>query len=693
MNVGKSAVDYLNILTSDNDELSLEKLNPSSVANQIAGRYEITTQRIQDYSTDFVDAYEVLDTLDDKNNSKFYAIVFKKNMPFRLHEIIKLKKIKSPNIYSPIEYGVTQIGSSEEQFFVTILPKPTGQTLRSVISKGFRTDLNFAFQKLLPPIVQALGLLHQSDITHGFINPDNIIIDETGNVVLSECISEPCGLSQSVFFETIERAQCSHLGKSATSLPSDIYALGMTLFYCISGRDLTGVDPQEIIRQKLFQGTFHFLNAAHLLNGQLGDMIRGLAADQVSQRWGLTEIDGILQGRNYSMTDLTDLSYLSRAIIFNGKEYYSKKSLAYEMCLNWDLAKEFMKTDKIKKWLETNTSEEKYVEALEIFGNLTSSKSLSQKLISVEDEKLMKLLMILDPEGPIRFKNLIFFKDGIGPLLAHSMAFSHTETTQLLAAFLFLNVFNIYEVLASLYNMPSLNNSMTQIDRASEFLKKSEYGFGIERCLYDFNPTLVCQSPVVAKIFCIGLKDILEYLDSAELNFEDLVAKKTISCFLASRIVLMTEVKNKELDKFPLVQRSRAYQILGIFAQAQKHARIPNLSNLCATIMQSVRDVLDAALKSNSIKKAFFDKLATASRTGNILELQKMALNSNHINDDIDGYTEALRKGANIAREIFSFNNKNAINYDIRRKSLRIAVRFSYILCGFIALSIVMQSI
>jgi serine/threonine protein kinase len=681
------------IFSHDTDDLSIEKLNLSSVANQISGRYEISGSKIFEMGNEYVDAYNVVDLIDANNSSNLYAIAYKKNMPFRLSEIIKSKTYNSPNFISPIDYGITQLGSSEEQYFVVILNKPKGESLKNMVLKGFRMDANYAFNKFLPQALQAINTLHQSEIIHGFINPDNIFIDETGNVVLSECITELCGYSQPAFYETVDRAQCLPLGKSTGSTCIDFYALGMTLFYAVSGRDFTGSDVQEIIRQKLFQGTFHFLNAAHLLSGQIGDLIKGLVADQDGLRWGATEVDGILQGRNYSTSDLTDLTFLSRAVIFNGREHYSKRSLAYDLSVNWDLAREFIKTDKIKKWLETVTAEEKIVEAIELFGNSTSSKSLSQKLISLEDERLIKLLIILDPEGPVRFKNMVFYKESIGPILAHSMAFSHTESTQLLAAFIFLNIFSIYEVLANLFSNSKLTYGMTQINRASDFLKKSEYGFGIERCLYDLNPSLVCQSPVVSSIFCIGLNDILDFLNTAELNFEDLVAKKTISCFLASKIVLMTEVKNKELDKFPLVQRSRAYQILGIFAQAQKHAKITNLSNLCSTIMQSVRDVLDASLKSTSIKKVFFDKLAIASKTGNIMELQKIALNSRHINDDIDGYTDALRKGALIAREMFSFNNRSAINFDVRRKSLRIAVRFSYIICSFIILSIIMQSI
>ncbi len=689
----KTGQEYLESLMGDSEELSISILNQSAVANQLSGRYEILGEKNVDYSTEYCNAYNVVDLIDGNNSQNLYALVFNKTMPIRMHEIIKLKKMNMPSLITPLDFGIVPIGSNEVQHFVVIMRKPRGMSLKELQGKGIKFDFAFITQKFLPAVLPILNSIHQSQIYHGSLNSDNIYLDEAGNILIDQCVSELCGHSQYVFYETIDRAQCLPLGKCRGHAGIDYYALGMIIFFLISGRDFASSDAQEIIKQKLYQGTYHFLNAAFLLNGQLADLIRGLVSDQNDLRWGATEVDGFLQGRSYSITDLTDLTYFSRAVVFNGKEHYSKRSLVYDMSLNWDVAKEYIKQDKIKKWLENNTSEEKYVEALELFSNSTSGKSLSQKLISPDDERLIKLMIILDPEGPIRFKNFAFYKEGIGPVLAHSIGYSHAETTQILAALLYLNVFVIYEVLAQLYAKPNLSEYMVQINRCSEFLKKSEYGFGIERCLYDLNPTLICQSSIVSNQFCIGLKDILEFLNSASLNFEDLVAKKTISCFLASRIVLLTEIKNRELDKYPMVQRSRAYQILGIFAQAQKHAKISDLMNLCNTIMESVRDVLDAALKSGSIKKIFFEKLSVASRTGNIHELQKIALNSTHINDDIDGYTSALRRGAEIAREIFSLNNKNSINYEIKRKSLRLAVRFSYLICGFIVLSIILQSI
>jgi len=683
--------DYFDAFSRDMEDISSEKLNKSDVPNQIGQRYQITDVREIEYSSEYSDAYVVVDSLDEENKD-LYALVYNKSMPFRLSEIMKLTNSDMKNVITPMEYGVTKVGTSEEEFFVAILQKPKGKSLKVLIEEGFRFDKNNLINTYLPQLLGGIKRLHQQEITHGSINANNVFIDDE-QLVLADCISSITGANQEEFYETVDRAQCNTPGKFIASRATDFYSLGILIFHGMSGRDFRSTNSSELIRQKLYHGTFHYLNAAYLMNGQIGDLIRGLVADTDELRWGASEVDSVLQGGMPSLTSSADLSYLSRAITFNGKEHYSKKSLAYDLSQDWEGAKEFIKTEKIKRWLESSSSQEKYLEALSLIQNIYINKSISKNLISADDERLMKLLAIIDPDGPTRFKNLVFYKENLGPMLAHSLAYSNSETTQTLAAMMYVNSFAIYEILASSYSMPHLNTMIISINRCSEFLKKSEYGFGLERCLYDLNPTLVCQSPLVKKVFCIGLDDVLKYLDSADFEFEQLVAKKTVSCFLANKIVMMTEIKNQELNLYPLVQKSRAYQIMGIFAKAQKHSKISTLNNLSNIIMQSVRDVLDSALKSVTIREKFFIALEQSAKSGSIADLQNMALNSKFINDDIDGYTKALKRGAEISRDLFSYNNRKTIDFDIRRKSLRFAVRFSYVCCGLIILSIVLQSI
>jgi serine/threonine protein kinase len=685
--------ELLEDIYSDLNNLDRNKLGYSTTVNLIAGKYEILTNSpISSLTTEFVTAYDVQEISTNGtviNEDKYYAIVHHNNFPARLGEILILKKFNVDNFIYPVEYGVCPIGINETMHFVTILPKVIGKPIRKIIEAGVKLDQNFILNKILEPLLKVLKLLHQSGITHGSINPDNIYINENAEFTLGNCISEICGYSQSAFYETVSRAQALKYGKGNGSNSDDYYSLGMTVFYLLTGKDITNTDDLEIIRSKLYLGTYAFLNELSTLNGNMSDLIKGLVVDNAEIRWSYTDVESLLQRRSYNINNVVDKSFTSRAIVFNGREHYSRRSLAHDLTANWDLAKDFVKTDKIKKWLEASISEEKVLEAIETV-NLT--KILGNKLFSSDDEKLIKYIIILDPEGPIRIKNVAFHKDGIGPVLVFSINYGLTDTTKIIANALFIQMFSIYESLSTIFGKPEYHQHLIQLNRCSDFIKRTEMCFGLERCIYDLNPTLPCQSHVIKNEFCIGVEDILKYIEDHDIPFEELTNKKNISCFIASKLGIFSDIKQKELDEFPTIQKSRAYQFLGLLATAQKYTKTSKLPNITETLKNSVLEVLNIALKSNSVKKIFFDKLHNAAKSQDLIQFQKMASNPDFIRNDIKGYGDAIRRGAEIAMEIYGYNNRSSIDYDIRKKSLKLAIRFSYVLCSFIVVTIILQT-
>lgn len=675
-------------------DYSRSKLNISNVANQISARFDLNLGiPLKEYSNDFAEAFPVTDKNASQENAsqQYYALVYKKNMPNRIGDIITFKELNSKSVISPVDFGICPIGSVADERLVVVLPILKAKSINEIIKAGIKLDESFIKTKFIPGVLHALSKVHELGVFYGKLNLDNIFIDENGEVLLNECISDVPGYSQQELYETVDRAQCNSIAKGYGDPAIDFYALGMCVFVILSNKSFPHLEVNEMIREKLYQGTFHFLNAAYSLDGLLGDIIRGLVVDDQELRWNKSDVEEVLNGKQYNQA-VTNKSYLTRAIVFNGKEHYSKKSLAYDLYLNWEEAKEFIKLDKIKKWLDTTLTEKQTAEAIETMITISLSKNPVSNIISNADENLCKTILILDPYGPIRIKNISFKKGGFGPFLAQTIATSQTNVTQLLAAILFINTVSIFDVLADKLSDPAIRNNVNKLLKCNEYIKKSEFGFGVERCLYELNSTLPCQSHLLSKKICLALSDVLENINEENIKFEDLVSKKTLSCYIATKVSLAKEIRNKELDKFPIVQRSRAYQILGIFSLAQKQSRSLHLENICKIIQENIADVLDIALRSLTLKKKFFEKLCVASKTGNIVELERVALSSHYINEDAEGYSNALRKGAEIAKEIFSYNNKALINYEVRKKSLNFAVKITYSACGLAILMLVLQS-
>ena len=301
---------------------------------------------------------------------------------------------------------------------------------------------------------------------------------------------------------------------------------------------------------------------------------------------------------------------------------------------------------------------------------------------------LIKALIILDPYGPIRVKHLCFNIEGIGQLLCNSINHSQTNITQLLASLIFNNIFSLFDFLKITFPKVNKNKTLVTLDECSTYIKKGEFGFGLERCLYDLNPTLICQSHILQKKFCIDLTHLLDTLDKSEISFEDLVSKKTLSAFIGSRINLKKEIENNEIMSFPVLRKSRSYQLLGIFTVAQKLTPLNSLVNLAKTINNSIVDVLEVTLKSRKYKRLFFNQLNMAAESGCIKDLHQIAIKSPYLNEDSSGYASAIKRGATISAEIFSYGNRKLMEQKARRHSLGLAVKFSYIVCSILIILI-----
>lgn len=692
----KNQKDFFDNLYADISDLDKSKLGVSDQEGKL-GNFEITKTKIASLSNEFADAFEVTQSIaiaheEDSQPDEYYAMVYKKNLPVRIREIEVLHKLQINGHSSPVQYGVMPFGDNESLFFTCVFTKPKGKPLEDIVKAGIKLDETFILNKIVKPLIQILNLLHQNKIFYGSLNPKNIYIDKNGEICLAETLSTFSGFFQRTFYDTIERAQASLYGKGVGSELNDYYSLGMTIYFLLSGKDFSEIDDSEILRLKLHEGTYSWLNASYIMGGQIQDLVKGLVIDNPKQRWSYMDIDNLLNNRSYTVTNLIDKNYLSRAIIFNGKEFYSRKSLAHEMALNWDLAKSFLLTDKIKKWLEIGSSEEKFLEALEtVTLNSSSVKSLTQKLFNSDDERLMRALIALDPDAPIRFKNIAFNRDGLGTMLINSINKGQSDITHIVASCLFVNVFSVYEILSGVTGDTSYLRNLSKIQKCSDLLKKPDAGFGLERILYELNPTLVCQHAILEKDFCIGIKDIIDFLEYNSVSYDEITSKKSIVSFIASKLHLTVSHKIDALDRYQVLQKTKSYQTLYIFSLAQQSLKITKLPTLCYILRDAVKDTLSTILRSSRVKIRFFEKIDKAAERGSINELYKTAVATESIDNDIAGYSRALRRGAEISAELFNYSNREKMILDLKKKALRYAVRFSYLACGFTIITIILQ--
>jgi hypothetical protein len=264
----------------------------------------------------------------------------------------------------------------------------------------------------------------------------------------------------------------------------------------------------------------------------------------------------------------------------------------------------------------------------------------------------------------------------------------HAETTKFTVNFIFSGMSGLYEIISAILGDSKFTFYTVYLMKIGDILKRKEFGFGLERVLHELNPSLPCQSSLLMRKLAFGTHDVLSILETHHYNFDEISSKKNIIGYLAYKVGFSSDMKIRNLDSHTIIQKSKPYLFLLLMHLSQKNAKIAKLPRLCEITKNAIKDVLDMFLKNATIKKYFTDNLDIIAKTGSFQELMNTASNPDYLTRDATGYVLALRRGAEISKEIFSFTNMTFITRELRNKSLNYAIKISYSITLFVILFI-----
>lgn len=641
------------------------------------GRYRVDTATpLPDFDRKTAKAYAVADQTD--TTRQLLALVCKPGTVQRHRVIPLLKAVPHPNLMKLVAAGPVHIPSLSEERFVLVYERPKGEKLSALLART-TTPINESFirSQIITPIAAAIGHLGERDLSHGCINPDNIFYGDT--LVVGDCISEPCGYSQTFIYEPPERIQAMPAGKGEGTVSHDYYALGiMTLGILFGSNYLASLPREALILRMMSEGPYDALTRNRSISEIFSDFLHGTLALYTFDRWGAAEVKAWLDGKRSNSLYLPPPNEALRPLdFFDGQHYDTKRQVAHALYMNWDKMLPVLEGGQLLHWVQISLRTPELTDSFQKI--CKSAIDLAGRNEAQYAEQLMRLIASFDPVGPMRIGALSMHPDGLDTIIAELMANKSEKELQLYAKFIEYGMINFIidqqRKLRNYVQSSSVTTILQRLDKLRISIRYSGLGFGVERILYEMNPDLSCQSRLLAGQYVNTLEGILLRLDklaSSQSKDNDPIDRH-ISAYVASKLNIQHELKLPELSGIPTMASNRAIIALRLLAQAQQRANPGPLHGLTHWMAVRIFPALDS-IHSRTTRNSMKSQIIEAAQSGSLIALATLVINPDYATADANGFHRAKQIFAEHTLAIYNYRTgthieqqSNELGYAISR--------------------------
>lgn len=601
-------------------------------------------------------AYEAADT--HSPSRPVYALVLDNTIPYRHVALDEMNSLIMPFATDLLGSGTVQCSHLGEARMVVFLQRPQGQSAADIIKAQGRLHEHRVTDHVLQPIIQSLLAMREREtpISHGHINPNNFFLGD--EPTLGECYSAPCGSLNHYLYEPPERANVLPLARGEANEKSDAYALGVLAFELIYGLDkIRALSREDFNRITLEIGTYNLFASNREFSDMYQDFFRGVLTDNPNERWGLDQLQQWLSGKRFNMIAPSAPKEASRAFDFRGEHYFSRRLLAYMFQTHWRDTVKDIRSLRLDRWAEMSLHRPEMAErierALRIAGEASNERSVN--------DMMTRVLSILDPTGPIRLISFALRPDGIGPMLASLTQDNNPTDLNYLLTAIDTDVSNYWSELDP-FNKTGDQQVLWKLQRVRTFLKSRAFGFGLERVLYDLNPSLPCQSDLLRQYHVTTAVEALKALDAIAKNLapDTSFMDRHLAAFVASKVDLGKEVRLLDLQTIPTLAENAELVVLKILARVQaRHERL-QLVGLATWAAMRIEKMLDE-IHNRTTRKELKLELKRLAQTGMLAEVLSAVVNRDIAVRDHEGYAKAIATHQINNAKIERFQNPNQI--------------------------------
>lgn len=643
---------------------------------KLADRYNIyPSNPIAELSTPSAKAY----VAEDRRNTerKIFAMI---SPPFLACRTGVLDVLKGANIrgsMSMVDYGIVHWPMFKQRTMAVIYERPTGGRLLDHLGQINQHEM---VRKIIEPLTHGLQELSTRGVLHRQIRPSNIhfLDGSLERIVLGDCACIPAGYDQPVLFETIERGAAPPAGRGIGDLSDDMYALGVSiLFALVGGNPVPHLrTDDDIIYAKMSEGSYATLIGQEPVPVNMLEALRGLLSDDDHQRWGIEQLDLWINGRRMTPMQKKAAPKANRSIEYAGRDHYNSRTLSLAVSRMPSQIDKLTKDDLIEAWLRRD------LENPDMASSASNAIHMAQSQSGDKDIIAARLAIVLDPKLPIRYKDFWCMPDGFGTALTNSILQKGNANTpvEMITRSLPRAWFDSQDTYNPVYVALEKN-----FDQLLDFLHERKIGYGIERCLYEMNSTLACQSPLVVEEYVLTIKELLPALErvSAKVDKKKSPIDRHIVAFIAARL-------NQNIDPHIKAVGDEREEIatlgmLSLLALVQWRTKSGNLMGFTSWVGAHLEPAIKA-YHSRSVRDELEKEVPKLIRKGNLADLFNLLDDAEKRAEDQAEFDEACKEFIDAENEIKDVEGNNS---SLEKNSTRIGQQAAAMTSIVVALFII----
>lgn len=627
---------------------------------------------LPEFSHPYADAFEASDNANPAR--LLYAMVCNPDLPYRKYEAQEVPGGgTNSSILLPQASGTLRCSHVGESRRVLFFERPSGTRLSQVLAQQSRLHESRVLNLILEPLCTALLQMRERKLYHGNIRPDAIFVGDS--FLLDECLSAPAGTLADPLYEPIERFMADPLAHGPANEKTDVYAVGILAFEAMFGLDKIRALPRtEFIERVLRVGTYNVFSNGHNFPDSFEDFFRGIFNDNPQERWSLDQLAQFIGGKRFNMIAPSPPKDASRPFTFGQEQIFSRRLLANLLHRNWREVTRDIRSLKIERWCETGLNRPELGERIER-ALRNAGPSASERQVN---DMMARVFSVLDPTGPIRSKSLSVCPDGIPLMLASMAQDKGPERTQLLTM-IETDIASFWVDQADSTRTPELSQLIWRLKRIKPYLDSKALGFGLERLLYELNPSMCCQSPLLKEYHITTMDEALSTLDVLSKNLapETSIVDRHIAAFIAAKLDITKEIRLNDITSIPALAENQELIMLQLMARAQQKYKL-KLVGLATWGAMRVEKMIDE-IHNRVIRKRQKLLLKRLASSGSLREVLSSIVNRDVVLRDTDGFAHALALYDINLRRIEYLQNPLILEYKSRKMGGKLAVTFSYI--------------